>query len=290
MFGKERIRELETRLGEFRSKLDNAEKESKGLQEKVKDAAAKIREQEQKIADSVRELEAAAAEKLELKEKLEAAAAKIDDLEKRVADNELENLKAQSRQKIVEFEGLKGLYNDKIREFEDSKTAAEEEFAKEAANKRNDLAEEIRENRENNEKLVSETISTFAGSYSYYLNQIRTLMDALSNAAKETGEKLFEGDTGNIRERFGSAIVEHLRSDTEGLKQNSGDVLLIGTEEAADCCSEAAEAAGEAADCCCEAAETAGEAAECCCEAAETAGEAAECCCETAEEAVKEGE
>ena len=279
MFGKEKIRELETRLAEFRNKLDNAEKESKGLQEKVKDAAEKIKGLEQKAADSARELEAAAAEKLGLQEKLEEAAAKISELEKRVADNELENLKAQSRQTIVEFEGLKGLYNEKIREFENSKTAAEEEFAKEAANKRNDLAEEIRENRESNEKLVSETISTFAGSYTYYLDQIRTLMDALSNAARETGERLFQGDTGNIRERFGTAIVEHLRSDAEGLKQNAGDVLLIGAEEAekAECCEETAECCEETAECCQEAAECCEEAKECCGEAAETVTDESEC-------------
>ena len=267
MFGKEKIRELESRLAETRNKLDAAEKEAKGLQDKVKAAADQIRELEQKAADSARELETTTAEKLGLQEELEAAKTKIGDLEQRVADHELENLKAQSQQTIVEYEGLKGLYNEKIKEFEDSRTAAEEEFAKEAANKRHNLSEEIRENRENNEKLVSETISTFAGSYTYYLDQIRTLMDALSNAARETGENLFHGETGNIRERFGSAIVEHLRSDAEGLKQNAGDVLLIGAEEAAEaekteCCEEAAKCCEEAAECCGEAAESESECAE----------------------------
>lgn len=282
MFGKEKIRELETRLAETRSKLDAAEKDAKGLQDKVKTAADQIRELEQKAADTARELETATAEKLGLQEELEAANAKISDLEKRVADHELENLKAQSQQTIVEYEGLKGLYNEKIKEFEDSKTAAEEEFAREAANKRHNLSEEIRENRESNEKLVSETISTFAGSYTYYLDQIRTLMDALSNAARETGENLFHGDTGNIRERFGTAIVEHLRSDAEGLKQNAGDVLLIGAEEAAEaekaeCCEEAAECCEETAECCQEAAECCEEAKECCGGAAETVTDESEC-------------
>ena len=196
MFGKEKLRELETRLTEMRRKAEAVEKEKSDLQGQLIEAKAKIQE-----------------------------------LEKRVADNELETLKAQSRQTIVEFEGLKGLYTDKIREFEDSKAAAEEEFAKEAANKRHDLSEEIRENKGSNQKLVSETISTFAGSYTYYLDQIRVLMDALSRAAKETGETLFNGDARSIRERFGSTIVEHLQNDTGALKQNSGDVLLIGAEE-----------------------------------------------------------
>ena len=191
----------------------------------------KIRQLETRLSDALQEAKKNLKEKTDLAEQLKQANARVKELEKRLEDNELETLKAQAKQTIVEYEGLKELYNEKIRKFEDSKTAAEENFAKEAANKRQDLSEEIRENRESNRNMVSETITTFAGSYSYYLDQIRALMDALSLAAKETGETLFNPGERSIKERFAAAIVEQLRSDKDALKQNSGDVLLIGAEE-----------------------------------------------------------
>ena len=247
--------------------------------------SGKIKELEARLIETIKKAEAAEKEKKDLQGQLENARAKIADLEKRVSDNELETLKAQSKQAIVEYEGLKGLYTDKVKAFEDSKAAAEEAFAKEAATKRHDLSEEIRGNKESSQKLVSETVSTFAGSYMYYLDQIRALMDALSRAATETGETLFSGDTCSIRERFGSSIVEHLQSDADALKQNAGDVLLIGAEEAVEeAAEEAEEAVEEAVE---EAADTAEEIAEEVPEAVEEAVETAE---ETAEEVVKAAE
>ena len=252
--------------------------------------SGKIKELEARLIETIKKAEAAEKEKKDLQGQLEHARAKIADLEKRVSDNELETLKAQSKQAIVEYEGLKGLYTDKVKAFEDSRTAAEEAFAKEAATKRHDLSEEIRENKESNQKLVSETVSTFAGSYMYYLDQIRALMDALSRAATETGETLFSGDTCSIRERFGSSIVEHLQSDADALKQNAGDVMLIGAEEVPEeaveeAAEEAEEAVEEAADAAEEIAEEVPEAVE---EAVETAEETAEEVVEAAEEAAEE--
>ncbi len=252
--------------------------------------SGKIKELEARLIETIKKAEAAEKEKKDLQGQLEHARAKIADLEKRVSDNELETLKAQSKQAIVEYEGLKGLYTDKVKAFEDSRTAAEEAFAKEAATKRHDLSEEIRGNKESSQKLVSETVSTFAGSYMYYLDQIRALMDALSRAATETGETLFSGDTCNIRERFGSSIVEHLQSDADALKQNAGDVLLIGAEEVPEeaveeAAEEAAEAVGEAAEEAAEAVEEAADAAE---EIAEEVPEAVEEAVETAEETAEE--
>ena len=247
MFGSGKIRALEDQLSGIQHKLENVEKEKTNLQQQLTTATEKIQELEKKLAGS---------EGAELQEK--------------------------ARQTIVEYEGLKALYSQKNRELDESRESVEESFAREAANKRHDLSEEIRMNREDNQNRVAETVKTFAGSYQYYLDQIRVLMDALSQAAKETGETLFAGDPGDIRERFGASILGRLRSDADALKQENGDVLLIGAEDPAqepedvpavceaDCVTEVVEEAAETAK---EAAETAEEVAE---EAAITAEEAAE--------------
>ena len=196
MFGNEKRKELESRLSEIQHRLDSSEKEKADLQQQLKTAKDKIQ-----------------------------------DLEKRLAESEGTELQEKARQTIVEYEGLKELYAQKAKELDESRESTEESFAREAANKRHDLSEEIRINRENNQNMVTETVKTFAGSYQYYLDQIRVLMDALSQAAKETGESLFAGDPEDIRERFGAKILGRLRSDADALKQENGDVLLIGTEE-----------------------------------------------------------
>ena len=252
MFGSGKIRELEAQLSSMRSKLDSAEKEKKDALQQLTGAKSRIQELEQQLAES-----------------------------------EGTELKAQARKTIVEYEGLKDLYMKKNREIDESRESVEESFAREAATKRHDLEEEIRTNREDNQTMVSETVKTFAGSYQYYLDQIRVLMDALSQAARETGDSLFAGDPLNIREVFGSRIREHLQNDTDALKQNAGDLLLIGAEEAKEAVGEvpAEEAAAEVAEA---AEEIAPEAAE---EAAETTEEiagAAEEAAEAAEDAAEE--
>ena len=141
-------------------------------------------------------------------------------------------------------------------------------------------------------------MKTFAGSYQYYLDQVRGLMDALSQAARETGESLFAGETGNIKERFGAKILEHLQDNADTLKQGTGDLLLIGAEEAPEEAMEAepeeepveqaepdgTEEAGTAAP---EAEEALEAAAEEAVEAAETARDMTEEAVEAAEDAVE---
>ena len=260
MFGKEKIRALEEELASLKGKMNTAEKEKKELEDRLSST----------------------------KDQLKTAQEKIQELEKKVAESELTELQEKARQTIVEYEGLKELYQQKNREIDATRESTEEGFAREAATKRHDLAEEIEQNREDNRQMVSETVRTFAGSYRYYLDQIRALMDALSEAAKETGENLFKGETQDIRGSFGTRIVERLRDDADSLRQNTGDKLLIGAEEPAaveEACEACEEVAETACDACEEAAEEVKDAA---CEACEEASEEACAACEKAEEAVEE--
>ena len=55
--------------------------------------------------------------------------------------------------------------------------------------------------------------------------------DLQNNDQQELPAYEESGDPEDIRERFGAKILGRLRSDTDALKQENGDVLLIGTEE-----------------------------------------------------------
>ena len=263
----------------------------------------KIKELENQLTAMKQKLESAVREKTDLDAQLKSAKDKITELEQKLVDTDLNDLKEKARKTIVEYEGLKDLYQKKNQELDASREGIEEGFAREAAMKRSDLADEIQSQREDNQTMVSETVKTFAGSYQYYLDQVRTLMDALSQAAKETGESLFSGDTQNIKERFGAKVLEHLRLDRDSLQQDTGDLLLIGKEEAPaaeEAAEEAAEAVSECAEECMEeaaevvddaaaAAEEVIETVDCAAEEAEEpAAEAAECAAEEAVEAVAE--
>ena len=170
----------------------------------------------------------------ELEKELAAAQEKLGELEKKLQDTDLEDLKEKAKKSAAEFEGLKDLYTGKIREFDSSREIREEEFARESAVKRHDLEEEIRTGREANQEQVSNTVRVFAGSYLYYMDQIRMMMDALSQAAAETGSTLFSGEPGDIKERFGASIAGRLRKDVGELEQGTGDRLLIGAVEEAE--------------------------------------------------------
>ena len=263
----------------------------------------KIKELENQLTAMKQKLESAVREKTDLDAQLKSAKDKITELEQKLVDTDLNDLKEKARKTIVEYEGLKDLYQKKNQELDASREGIEEGFAREAAMKRSDLADEIQSQREDNQTMVSETVKTFAGSYQYYLDQVRTLMDALSQAAKETGESLFSGDTQNIKERFGAKVLEHLRLDRDSLQQDTGDLLLIGKEEAPaaeEAAEEAAEAVSECAEECMEeaaevvddaatAAEEVIETVDCAAEeAGEAATEAAECAAEEAVETVAE--
>ena len=194
MFGSKRIQELETQLSELQSKLS---KET--------------------------------AEKSELAQSLESANRRISELEEQLNDFDLEQLKADASASRAEYEGLKDLYTRKNREFDESREQAEQDFARDAALQRHNLENEIRNNRQANRDYVTSTVKTFGESYNYYLNQIKLLMDALGDVATRTGEALFNGENDDLKSRIGSQMRDALKSGTDGLRSDGGDVILIGS-------------------------------------------------------------
>ena len=200
MFGSKRIQELEAQLSELQSKLS---KET--------------------------------AEKSELAQSLESANRRISELEEQLNDFDLEQLKADASASRAEYEGLKDLYTRKNREFDESREQAEQDFARDAALQRHNLENEIRNNRQANRDYVTSTVKTFGESYNYYLNQIKLLMDALGDVATRTGEALFNGENDDLKSRIGSQMRDALKSGTDGLRSDGGDVILIGsTDEAVE--------------------------------------------------------
>ena len=181
----------------------------------------------------------------ELEKDLTATKGKIGELETKLNDTNLKELKDKAKRSAAEFEGLKELYTEKVRAFDESLETREEEFARESAVKRNDLKEELQANRDENQERVRNTVKDFAGSYLYYMDQIRLMMDALNQAAAETGSTLFEGD---VKERFGASIAEHLRKDVNALEQSTRDRLLIGAADKPEAPEETYEEYPEEAD------------------------------------------
>ena len=186
-----------------------------------------IEELEGKVRSIEGDLQSVQKEKTDLETLLNSANEKISELEEKLKNTDYDELKEQAKKAAVEFEGLKELYTEKIKEFEESRESKEEAFAKEAALKRNNLDEEIQANRSENQDRVTNSVRAFTGSYMYYMDQIRLLMDALNQAATETGKTLFASEVEDVKECFGARIAEHLRKDVGELKQGTGDRLLI---------------------------------------------------------------
>ena len=236
--------------------------------------SAKIQNLEIKIQSLNDQLQKAAQENQSLKQALESAQRKSAELEAKLADTDLEQLKEEARASKAEFEGLKGLYTEKIQAFDASKEDEEQAFAREAALKRHNLENEIRDNRQSNQEYVSSTVKSFSDSYNYYLNQIKLLMDALSDVAASAGEVLFTEPNDDLKAKIGQQMAEKLKAETDPLRTGSGDRILIGSleeepaEEACEACEEAAEAVEEVCEACEEAVEAAQEACEACEEAA----------------------
>ena len=223
---------------------------------KKKETMAELVKTVQQKEDLENQLKQAKEQIRSLEADLVAAKGKIGELETQLNDTDFEALKKKAKQSAAEYEALKKLYTGKVKVFDSTLESREEEFEREAAVKRHDLEEEIRTNREENQEQVSNTVSVFAGSYLYYMDQIRMMMDALSQAAAETGKSLFAGEAGDIKERFGASIAEHLRNDVGALEQGTGDRVLIGAveeekEEECACC-EQPEGCCEQPEGCCE--------------------------------------
>ncbi len=227
-----------------------------------------------------RELEREKSARTDAERQLSSVRSKVSELEGQLKNTELEELKEQARTTIAEYEGLKALYTRKISEFDGSREEKEQAFAREEALQRHSLENEIRDNRQANQDFVASTVRTFSESYNYYLNQIKTLMDALGKVAERTGSTLFAAENADLKEHFGMQMVEELKSGLDGFQNEAGDRILIGAAEEPEeepCCEEEAEAP------CCE--ETAEEP---CCEKAEEACEEEQSCCCGNEEAVPE--
>ena len=172
-----------------------------------------------------------------LKKQLDEALKKIDALEKnaaemeeKLASSESEILKKELNGTIAEYEGLRELYARKNQEFDEDKETREEEFARKAAADRFNLENEIRESKESHEKYVSSTVRSFTESYNYYLNQIKLLMDALGEVAAQAGEKLFSEPEEDLKTRLGRQMAEKLKEETDPLRNDEGDLILIGAE------------------------------------------------------------
>ena len=193
--------------------------------------SSKIQELEAQIRELNRALERAEKEKIDLNQQLAAAKREAAELEARLADTDLEALKEQARATKVEFEGMKDLYARKIQAFDASKEEKEQEFARQAAIERYNLDNEIRDNRQANQEFVRDTVKTFGESYNYYLSQIKLLMDALGDVAARTGEALFAEPTEDLKTKFGQQMADKLKTDTDALRSDDGDRLLIGSTE-----------------------------------------------------------
>lgn len=203
--------------------------------------SAKLQNLEARIHSLESQLQQEVQEKLSALQKLENAQQKVAELEARLADTDLEQLKEDARASKAEFEGLKDLYAQKIQAFDSSKEDQEQAFAKEAALKRHNLENEIRDNRQANQDYVSSTVKTFSESYNYYLNQIKLLMDALGDVASRTGEALFAGSNEDLKAKIGQQMADKLKAETDPLRNDTGDLILIGTAEEAAPAEEAEE-------------------------------------------------
>ncbi|MBR0266540.1 MAG: hypothetical protein IJQ71_03785 [Clostridia bacterium] len=188
-------------------------------------------------------------EKKKVENELEKYKARISELEEKLAQTDLEVLKKETQETLAEYQGLKELYLRKNQEFDGNLQAKEESYAKEESLARHHLKEEIVQQKQDTEKIVSDTVNTFSETYNYYLNQIKVLMDALGNVASATGKQLFSGEAVDLKTKFGRQMVNALKQETDTLPQGSGDRILIGTseEEAAAAEAEAAAAKAKAA-------------------------------------------
>ncbi len=243
--------------------------------------SGKIRDLENRVAELTRKLDQVNNEKDKLSQELTSARQKVSRLESQLTDLDLEEAKKKCQTAAVEYEGLKDLYTRKVSEFDASLQEREQDFAREAAVRRFDLDHEILDRRTENEHYVASTVQTFSESYNYYLNQIKLLMDALGEVAANAGQQLFSGPNDDLKARIGQQMAEKLKAETDPLRRDTGDLILIGSageaeiqaveEAAAEACAE--EAVAEA---CTE------EAAEACADAACAADAPADACAEDA--------
>ena len=159
----------------------------------------KIQELEDQVRELTERLSKQQAENADLTQQLDSAKNRIAGMEAQLMDFDLEQAKEAAKASRAEFEGLKDLYSRKNREFDEFKEEEEQRFARDQALQRHNLENEIRDNRQANQEYVANTVKTFGESYNYYLNQIKVLMDALSQVTERAGKNLFENDTDHLK-------------------------------------------------------------------------------------------
>ena len=234
MFGGRRIRELEAQLSALQRKLDSCTKENEKLTQDFASAHGKASMLEAQLQDLERQRQ----ENEKLTQALETERGKVSELETELSKfDDAKRLMKEAQDSKDEFEALKGLYMNKRQEFEDGMEEKEKAFAEETAQQRASLDKEIRDSRQANQEYVTSSVKTFAESYNYYLNQIKLLMDTLSDVAAQTSGNLFSGENGDLKARIGHQIRERLTSGTDALK-GEGNVLLFASakEDAEESC------------------------------------------------------
>lgn len=170
-------------------------------------------------------------EKKKVENELEKYKARISELEEKLAQTDLEVLKKETQETLAEYQGLKELYLRKNQEFDGNLQAKEESYAKEESLARHHLKEEIVQQKQDTEKIVSDTVNTFSETYNYYLNQIKVLMDALGQVATKTGKHLFSGEEVDLKTEFGRRMMRALKQEAETLPQEGGNRVLFGAPE-----------------------------------------------------------
>ena len=183
------------------------------------------------LANTKMDLERMTEEKKALEKELSQTKGKLKELEDLVGNSDIRSLEAKAKATIAEYEGLKEMYNNKIRTFEDSRIEEESNFAREAALQRHNLENEISDNRQASQEFVASTVTAFSETYNYYLNQIKVLMDALSQVAKETGETLFQGDPETLKVNFSQRLADALKTGKDTLAGQEGKLIVIGASD-----------------------------------------------------------
>ncbi len=208
--------------------------EKKSGEERSMFGSKRIGELESRVSELRRKLDVSASENARLTQELDSARRRIADLETELVNQDVEQARKDLETARVEYEGMKEMYARKIAEFDASREEREAEFARVAAVERFNLDKEISENRKASEEYVSSTVRTFSDSYNYYLSQIRLLINALGDVASQTGEKLFSEPNDDLKARIGTDMAATLKAELDPLRTESGDLMLIGTDEEAE--------------------------------------------------------
>jgi len=192
---------------------------------------SKAKELETALVSTKLELENIKEEKKKLEKDLESTRSELEQVKTMIGNSGVQSLEKKAKETIAEYEGLKSMYSAKIREFEAKKDQEEQRFAREAALKRHHLEDEIADTKQASQQFITSTVDTFGETYHYYLNQIKVLMDALGQVAEKTGQTLFDNDTDNLKANFSQKLAEALKSGTDTLTSEDGDLIVIGASE-----------------------------------------------------------